>query len=486
MDANEKKAQAGKMGFVGLVALCVSAMVGSGVFDLPKNMSQVAGVNGQLLAWITTGIGIWFIAETFVILSDVKPGMTAGLYKYGEAGFGAFAGFFTAWGYFVCECAANAAYAVLTMSTLDYFFPGMFTGGNNWPSVIGATVLTWALTALVLRGVEVSSTVQKVATAIMLAVVVVFLATVASHFNMHTFTTNANATQAIASRGDKPMGSLMHQLMSTMMVTLWLFGGVEGAVVMSGKARDAKQVPKATITGFIICIVMYTLVGMLSLGVYSYGHLATLTSPSTAYILTNLWHSTIGRDVITVALLFAVFASWISWIQMLAELPQHAAAEDGSFPKAFAKVSKNNVPSFSIIVATCVIQVIIIIAHFDLNAYQMLLTVVGTMTVPPYLISELYLIKISRKEGEFAEGSKHSRGKALTIALLAFAYTLIMGFAAGPRYIAIAFIVYALGIPLYMVARKQHNKVTFTKRELVFAVIIVLVAIYGVYALIAG
>ncbi|MGV0167445.1 histidine-histamine antiporter [Furfurilactobacillus sp. WILCCON 0119] len=486
MDESNKKAQAGKMGFVGLVALTVSAMVGSGVFDLPKNMSQVAGVNGQLLAWITTGIGIWFIAETFVILSDVKPDLTAGLYKYGEQGFGAFTGFFTAWGYFVCECAANAAYAVLTMSTLDYFFPGLFTGGNNWPSVIGATILTWSLTALVLRGVEVSSTVQKYATAIMLAVVVVFVVTVAAHFNLHTFTTNANATQTIAARGDKPMGSIWHQLMATMMVTLWLFGGVEGAVVMSGKARDPKQVPKATITGFVMCMIMYTLVGMLSLGVYSYGQLAKLTSPSTAYILTNLWHSTIGRDVITVALLFAVFASWISWIQMLAELPQHAAAEDGSFPRAFAKVSKNNVPSFSVIVATCVIQVIIIIAHFDLNAYQMLLTVVGTMTVPPYLISEMYLIKISRKKGEFAEGSKHSQWKALIIALLAFAYTLIMAAAAGPRYIAIAFIVYALGIPIYMIARKQHNKVTFTKRELIFAVIIVLVAVYGVYALIAG
>ncbi|HAT54389.1 MAG TPA: arginine:agmatine antiporter [Lactobacillus sp.] len=486
MDESNKKAQAGRLGFVGLVALTVSAMVGSGVFDLPKNMSEVAGVDGQLLAWITTGIGIWFIAQTFVILSSVKPELTAGLYKYGEVGFGPFAGFFTAWGYFVCECAANAAYAVLTMSTLDYFFPGTFTGGNNWPSVIGATVLTWALTALVLRGVEVSSTVQKYATAIMLAVVVVFVVTVAAHFNLHTFTTNADASQTIASRGDKPMGGIMHQLMSTMMVTLWLFGGVEGAVVMSGKARNPKQVPKATITGFIICIVMYTLVGMLSLGVYSYGQLAKLTSPSTAYILTNLWHSTIGRDVITIALLFAVFASWISWIQMLAELPQHAAAEDGSFPRAFAKVSKNNVPSFSVIIATCVIQVIIIIAHFDLNAYQMLLTVVGTMTVPPYLISEMYLIKISRKKGEFAEGTKHTPRKALIIASLAFIYTLVMAIAAGPRYIAIAFIVYALGIPIYVIARKQHNKKIFTKGETVFAVIIVLVAIYGVYALIAG
>ena len=482
--SDAKNETAGKMGLFGLIALCVSAMVGSGVFDLPKNMSMVAGLNAQIIAWITTGIGIWFIAEMFVILSDAKPDLTAGLYKYGEVGFGPFVGFFTAWGYFVCECFANAAYAVLVMSTLDYFFPGTFTGGNNWPSVIGALIITWAITALVLRGVEVSSAVQQVATVFMLIVVVLFIASCTIHFNINTFLTNANANQTITSLSDKPLGSLTHQVMNTMMVTLWLFGGVEGAVVMSGKARDIKQVPKATIIGFIICMVMYALVGVLSLGSFSYGQLSKMTSPSTAYMLTSFWHNNIGRDVITIALLFAVFASWISWIQMLAELPQHAA-KDGSFPKAFGHVSKNNVPSFSMIVATVIISLIILIAHFDSNAYQMLLTVTGAMTVAPYLISAMYLIKITKNNSStYLNDSKHKSKNALVIGIISLIYTIIMGISADVKYIAISFIVYALGIPVYIIARKQNKKEIFAKFEMVFALIIVLVAIIGVYALI--
>ena len=66
-DSNKKSPE--KLGLIGLIALCVSAMVGSGVFDLPKNMSMEAGVIAQILSWIITGIGIWFIAEMFVILS---------------------------------------------------------------------------------------------------------------------------------------------------------------------------------------------------------------------------------------------------------------------------------------------------------------------------------------------------------------------------------------------------------------------------------
>lgn len=482
--ADNKGANAGKLGLFGLLALCISAMVGSGVFDLPKNMSMEAGLTAQIISWIITGIGIWFIAEMFVILSDVKSNLTAGLYKYAQVGFGDFCGFFTTWAYFVCECAANAAYAVLVMSTLDYFFPGTFTGGNNWPSVIGASIITWAITALVLRGVEVSSKVQTIATILMLSVVIVFLATIASNFNFHTFTLNTNATYAISAVSDKPMGSVMHQVMHTMMVTLWLFGGIEGAVVMSGKARDVKQVPKATVISFIICLVMYALVGTLSLGVYSYGQLAKLTSPSTAYILTNLWHSNIGRDVITVALLFAVFASWISWIQMLAELPQHAAKSEGSFPEAFAKVNKQGAPVFSIIAATIVIQIIILIAHFDKSAYQMLLTIVGVMTIPPYLFSAMYLIKISRPSmSDFDNQSKHQKRNGMIIGILALLYIIFMAYSAEIKYTLISFIFYAIGIPLYMYARHQHGKKPFTKSESLFAICIVIIAIYGVFAL---
>ncbi|WP_278683964.1 histidine-histamine antiporter [Paraclostridium bifermentans] len=482
----EDKSKAGKLGLVGLIALCISAMVGSGVFDLPKNMSMEAGVTAQFISWIITGIGIWFIAKMFVILSDTKSDLTAGLYKYAEVGFGPFSGFFTAWAYFICECAANAAYAVLVMSTLNYFFPGVFTGGNNWPAVIGASIITWGITALVLQGIKISSGIQKVATAFMLAVVFVFLATVLFHFNLHTFTANAAATKAVPALQDKPMGSIMHQVMNTMMVTLWLFGGIEGAVVMSGKAKDVRQVSKATIIGFVVCLVMFAAVGMLSLGVYSYGQLANMTSPSTAYILTNLWNSTLGRDVITVALLFAVFSSWISWIQMLAELPQHAATDEGSFPRAFAKVSKKGVPAFSIIVATIIIEAVILIAHFDNSAYQMLLTIVGVMTIPPYLFSAMYLIKISKNKdsSDFSVNTKHSRKSALTIGVLAFLYIIFMAYSAQIKYTFISFIFYALGIPLYIIARKQHGKKVFSKGEIIFAVIIVLVAIYGVYALI--
>lgn len=131
------------------------------------------------------------------------------------------------------------------------------------------------------------------------------------------------------------------------------------------------------------------------------------------------------------------------------------------------------------------IEIIILIAHFDESAYQMLLTIVGVMTVPPYLLSSMYLIKISRKEnGDFPTNTKHHRGAGMAIGILAFLYIIFMAYSANIKYTLISFIFYAVGIPLYMWARHQHGKKIFTKGELIFAIVILVVAIYGVYDLV--
>lgn len=116
----------------------------------------------------------------------------------------------------------------------------------------------------------------------------------------------------------------------------------------------------------------------------------------------------------------------------------------------------------------------------------MLLTIVAVMTIPPYLFSAMYLIKITKNKDshDFDGNKKHSRNKALIIGILAFIYILFMAYSAQIKYTLISFIFYALGIPLYMIARKQNGKKIFSKGEAIFAVVIVLVALYGIYSLV--
>lgn len=471
------KVRDNQLSFAGLVAICVSAMIGSAIFDLPKNMATVAGATAQILAWITTGIGMWLIAEVFMILSAVKPDLTAGMYDYGVAGFGPFVGFLTAWGYFVSNCATNAAFAVLVMNTLNYFFPGTFAGGNNWPSMIGASLLTWGMTGLTLKGTKSSNRMQKIAMTLLMVVITVLIVSLMGNFSWQKFTTDMQANVVMPSVHNLNLGSVSQQTLATMMVTLWMFSGIEGAAVMAGRAKKRSQVRMATLVGFLICITIDILISLLSLGVFSYGQLMRLASPSTAAILTSIWHNVWGRNIISLTLILTVLASWISWLEMICELPQHAAEQDGTFPRAFAKTNANDQPVFAILVATVTIQAIILMAHFDGQAYEKLLLISAATTIPPYLVAEAYLFKIAMHH-EYS--GKHHPKRGMIIAGLAFVYTLLMGVSAGLRYTMAEFIVYLVGMPMYLYARRQHGQIVFSHAEKILAAVIIVIAVLGI------
>lgn len=136
-----------KLGLMGLIAIVTGSMIGGGIFNLPQNMAAGAAAGAVMLAWVITGVGMFFLASSFRILSDTRPELTGGIYTYARVGFGRFVGFEMAWGYWLATVFGNAAFAVLIMQTLGYFFP-VFGDGKNWASVIGGSALIWGMAFL--------------------------------------------------------------------------------------------------------------------------------------------------------------------------------------------------------------------------------------------------------------------------------------------------------------------------------------------------
>ncbi len=52
--------QTKKVGFLGLTAIVVGSMVGGGVFNLPSNMAEGAALGAVVIAWLITGVGMFF------------------------------------------------------------------------------------------------------------------------------------------------------------------------------------------------------------------------------------------------------------------------------------------------------------------------------------------------------------------------------------------------------------------------------------------
>ncbi len=77
-----------KVGLLGLIAIVFTSMVGSGVYNIPQNMAAGAALGPVIVAWIITGVGMYFLARAFGILSEERADLTSGIYAYAKEGFG--------------------------------------------------------------------------------------------------------------------------------------------------------------------------------------------------------------------------------------------------------------------------------------------------------------------------------------------------------------------------------------------------------------
>ena len=472
-----------KMGVIGLACIVISSMVGGGVFSLPQNMAAGASAGAVLLAWVITGIGIYFIANTFSILSRVKPDLTAGIYMYAREGFGPYAGFTIGWGYWLCQIFGNVGYAVITMDALNYFFPPYFQGGNNLWSIVGGSVLIWTFNFVVLRGVRQAAVLNIIGTIGKLVPLLWFILALLLAFNFDKF--DSNFWGNLAENG-KSLGGLGTQLKSTMLVTLWAFIGIEGAVVLSNRARSQKDVSRATLLGFLGCLVIYIGLSVLPFGFMTQAELAAVPNPSTAGVLAKVvgpW----GAWLMNIGLLIAVLSSWLAWTMITAEIPQ-AAAQNGTFPKQFARENKNGAPSVSLWVTSILMQLAILMVYFSNNAWNTMLSITGVMVLPAYIFSTAYLWKLT-EDGEFAKLAQKGRAAALFTATVGTLYGLWLVYAAGIKYLFLAVIFLALGIPVFIWARKQQqdNKPIFSgKAEVTFMLLLALCAAVAIYVFARG
>lgn len=447
-----------KMNLESFIVLVVSATIGSGIFDLPRNMSLVAGLDAQIIAWCITGIGIWFLIETFIFLNNINPNLKAGLYQYGKVGFGNFVGFIDAWGYFICQCLNIVIYDVLIIDTIYDVIPSLFGMRNIGVMITLASIILWTISIFVIYFPNISNAIQKISMVIMLTVIVIFILTICFHFKLELFSLDPMANKENIAVKNVDLGPIKTQISNTMMVTLWLFSGIEGAVVMSNKANNHKIVSRATFIGFLFCLISFFLVSILPLGVFSYGEISSMKSPSMANILSVVWNNIDGKLFIIFGLIVTVISSWISLLQMAAELPYHASKNDHLFPPIFSKLSKSGIPSASIFIETLIIQLLIMIVYFYKNIYELLLYLNGTMIIMPYMVCALYLIKTSIKCPRLVKRAKYSWKKSLFIGIGTFTYMLYMIYSTKIKYIFITVLIYIIGIPLYLYSRRDCNK----------------------------
>jgi arginine:ornithine antiporter/lysine permease len=472
--------QSQKLTLLPLVALVIGSMIGGGVFNLPSDMSRGASPGAILIGWVITGIGMLMLAFVYQSLAIRKPELNAGPYAYAKAGFGNFVGFNSAWGYWLSAFLGNVAYAVAIFSALSYFVP-LFGDGNNLPSIIGASVCLWLIYALVMKGVKEAAFVNVITTIAKLVPLFLFILLAIIAFNWDKFTFNfwgeGNA------QGAGGLGSIMDQVRSTMLVTLWVFIGIEGASVYSARAARRSDVGRATLIGFAGALGIYVLVSLLSTGILSQPELAGLKVPSMAGVLEPLvgaW----GAALINLGLMISVGGAFLSWTLLCAEIP-FTCGRDGTFPKWFAAENENGSPANALLATTILIQLFLILSFFSKNAYQFFYFIASVAILPPYVLSGAYALKLALS-GEGYGASDRSRNWDIVVGALATLYGLWLVYAAGLSYLLMCAILFAPGILVYMRARQERGQPAFVGFELGLAILIGLLAVVAAYLMWTG
>ena len=464
----------GKLRLGALVALVVGSMIGGGIFSLPQNMAASADVGAVLIGWAITAVGMLTLAFVFQTLANRKPDLDGGVYAYAKAGFGDYMGFSSAWGYWISAWLGNVGYFVLLFSTLGYFFP-IFGEGNTVAAVIGASVLLWAVHWLVLRGIKEAAFINLVTTVAKVVPLVLFVLIAVFAFKLEIFTRDIWGTM------NPDLGSVMNQVRKMMLVTVWVFIGIEGASIFSARAEKRTDVGKATVIGFITVLLFLVLVNVLSLGIMTQPELAKLQNPSMAAVLEHVvghW----GAVLISVGLIISLLGALLSWVLLCAEI-MFAAAKDHTMPEFLRRENANHVPANALWLTNAMVQLFLIITLFSASTYLSLIYLATSMILVPYLWSAAYAVLLAVR-GETYEGFVAERRKDLVIGAIALIYAMWLLYAGGIKYLLLSALLYAPGAILFAKAKREVGKPVFTSVEkLIFAAVVAgaLVAAYGLY-----
>lgn len=469
-------ADAQKFSRLTLTAMVVGSMVGAGIFSLPARFGSATGPFGAIVAWIIAGGGMLMLAFVFQSLAVRKPDIDAGIFAYAKEGFGNYLGFAAAFGFWIGTCLGNTTYFVLIKSTLGAFFP-IFGDGNTPQAVIVSSIVLWSFHFMILRGIKEAAFINQVVTIAKILPIFVFIAFMAFAFDYDLF------ASSFWGGGDYSGAQVFDQVRSTMLVTVFVFIGIEGASVYSRYAKRREDVGWATVMGFVGVLCLLVLVTLLPYGVLERPELAELRQPSMAGALQAVvgdW----GLKFVSAGLIVSVLGAFLAWSLLAAEV-LYSAAKYGLVPKVFAHENKHQVPSAALWITNILVQLFLIVSIFSQYAFDLSLEMTSALTLIPYTLVAGYALKLVLTRETYHPDGK-GWGTDITWALIATVYTIFMLLSGGLKHLVLACILLAPGTILFVLSRREQKQRLFGAWELALLGVFVAGAAAGVYGLATG
>lgn len=353
-------------------------------------------------------------------------------------------------------------------------FVPAFGDGDTILAVAVSTAGVWLFHYLIVRGIRDAAIINRIVTICKILPIVMFIVVLIFAFDPATFADNFRAGA---------LGSMTQQVKNTMVITAFVFLGIEGATVYSRYAQKREHIGQATVIGLLSVLCLFALVTLVSYGTMPRADIADLRQPSMAGVLSSTVGSW-GTTVISIGVIISVLGAYLAWTLMAAEvLFMPARSED--LPKMLGRENKAGTPVVALISSTLLVQLLLATTLFVDEALDFMLDLTTTLSLVPYLLAAAYLLKLALT-GESYDEQPRAQRKDSILAGAATVYALFLFIAAGPKFLLLAGIILAPATLLFVKARSERSERIFTPSEVgVFAAVII-TGVVGVIGLSTG
>ncbi len=318
--------RARELGLPSATALVIGSIIGTGVFTMPAVMAE-AGTSSLVVLGVIS-IGALLLGALFGQLTKRIPTSDGGLYAYSKHEFGDFAGYLTAWCYWITAFAGNAAIVASWVLYVDSLF-GLDNPSSMTNFAIAMTGL-WIPAAVNLIGVRQMALFQNV------TVVLKFLPLVVVGVVGWFFVKRANFGPFNATGG-----SLYSGISIAAGVALFSYIGVECASIAAGRVKDPRRnVGRASVLGTAASAIVYLLVTAAVMGLVPHDSLVGNGAPFVDAFQTMFGDAAWVGKLVALTAVISGMGALNGWTLVTAEMPW-AAAQDGLFVPQFARTFRD-------------------------------------------------------------------------------------------------------------------------------------------------
>jgi amino acid transporter len=424
------------LGMMACTAIVVGNMVGAGFYLAPSALAPYGAL--AILAWIVMGMGAGCLGLAFARLASLAP-VTGGPYAYTRLAYGDFAGFLIAWGYWISIWASLPAIAAAFTGAVISLVPA--TEGNR-PLAVAITIgAIWLVVLGNLRGVKTAGIVASLTAYTKL---VPFGAI--ALFGL--FYVRGDAFSTLNPSGE-PLFAAAAALAP---LTMFAFLGLESATVPAGDVVDpARTIPRSTLLGVAIAVLLYVLGTTAVLGVVPRDELAGSSAPF-ADAARFMWGPSAALAV-ALAVGISSIGALNGWTLLMGQVPM-AAAEDQLFPNLFARRSSRGVPATGIVVSAALATGLVLVgtsggAGFG-KVYALIVSLSTLTAAIPYAFCALAGVLIS------ARLPSAERRRVTLVEVVAFVFAVVVIYGCGPAAVLYGLLLLLLGLPVYVWQRQRQ------------------------------